>query len=341
MTNPTPPAPFLAGNPERIAENLRVRVGADGAVSLLALYSKLTDPRGWGRKHDGAPAWANSEAHLLRCGASGRFPRKMTNEALAEHLAGGSPLYVSAGSTRRDANDKNHYYRYTLAGIDIDAGGRHKVGSAAGARRYLDRVVKPLFGDHLLWEPSTHGEGIHAPFILYRCRAADMRNALNWLQLYLRAHVRPDDDIAGVEIKGMPTEYLYTPEGRLTGVRRGSLIRMPQTADWRRLLSTSMTDCQELMDLQIPVPPKAVRRGVIPFPPTTTPNATQGNSPLATVSPPSSTPSSPVTARLAVWHRRHRMGRHLVQPEDAGPAGLRLQVADQGRGRFVARISPL
>lgn len=235
-------------------KNLNIKIRKNGSIAPLALFSKLTDPRGWGHINNGKPKWANTAERLLQ----GRFPNSVNNARLHNHLAGIEPLYFSADAYLKD-------YKYTLAGIDIDAGGRHGKGTAAGALAFLQRELEPLFGKNLYWERSRNGVGINAYFLIERVHhvsAFSVRTALAHLQTYLKSRVLPTDDIALVEVKGVPTNYKYefnrvTERWELRDVGRGSLLRYPTTTDYRKLLSTALVSTYELIELDVTPQPQA------------------------------------------------------------------------------------
>ncbi len=258
---------FRQAVPDRILKNLNIKIRKNGSIALLALFQKLTDPRGWGRLDNGTPKWGNKAERLI----AGRYPNSVSNARLQNHYSKIEPLYFSADSYLKD-------YKYTLAGIDIDAGGRHGKGTAEGALAFLKRELEPLFGINLYWERSRNGIGINAYFLIervYHDSAFNIRTALAHLQTYLKSRVTPTDDIALVEVKGMPTNYKYelntvTERWELRDVERGSLLRYPTTTDFRKLLSTALVSTFELIELDVTPRPQTA--------PTATKPATQATS---------------------------------------------------------------
>lgn len=252
MSIVVPDQRFAQAVPGRILKNLKLRVDKEtGEFARLAFWDKLCDPRGWGKINDeGKPAWAIAKSALK----GGWYGSRLSNELLADHYAGKHPLYISADSYAKD-------FRYTLAAIDIDAGGRHGKGTAEGALEFFDKEVKPLFGDFVYWERSRNGVGINVYILIERvsrASAMSVRAALDYLEQYLKAKSE-GYDIAIVEVKGKPTDYQYelnevTQSWELVDVVRGSLIRMPTTQDFSKLLSTSLVCPHELFELEIAKP---------------------------------------------------------------------------------------
>ena len=90
--------------------------------------------------------------------------------------------------------------------IDIDVQKSKNLGSPEGAKRFAEYLDdKPELKDHVSWEPSTHGIGMHGFFVL-RCAGVErpvVNAQLKEFEAWLRAEAeKVGADIELVEVKG-------------------------------------------------------------------------------------------------------------------------------------------
>ena len=214
-------------------------------------------PLDHGFKYQNHPIHCNTNEEVLYKFNYGGWLSRLRNAMMNRHFAGDSTLYFTGnGSSKTDE---------TLANIDIDC---HGGGSLAGAMEFAEHLrTKPIFGENLYVETSTHNEGAHGYFVVLKGGSKDgeVNVALKVLEQYLKGlAILGDFDITDVEIKGMCPELTWGKEkGHLEGYKSGTLAKLPREALRRgdELRNTTRVPVEQLLELGFALADEAEANG--------------------------------------------------------------------------------
>ena len=167
-------------------------------------------PLDHGFKYQNHPIHCNTNEEVLYKFNHGGWLSRLTNATMNRHFARDSTLYFTGnGSSKSDE---------TLAMLDIDC---HGGGSLSGAMAFADFLrTKPIFGENLYVESSTHGGSAHGYFVVQKGWSKDreVNVALKVLEQYLKGLVILGNfDITDAEVKGMCPELTWGKEKRTPG----------------------------------------------------------------------------------------------------------------------------
>ena len=211
----------------------------------------------YGCKYKGHPIHCNTNEEVLSKFNNGGWLSRLTNAMMDRHFIGHSTLYFTGnGSSKSDES---------LAMLDIDC---HGGGSPEGAMSFAEHLrTKPIFGENLYVESSTHGAGAHGFFIVRKgwSKDRDVNAALKVLEQYFKGlAILGDFHITDAEVKGMCPELTWGEEkGHLTAYKSGTLAKLPRETLSRgeELRNTTRVTVEQLLELGFALADEAEAHG--------------------------------------------------------------------------------
>jgi hypothetical protein len=219
----------------------------------------------WGRKKFDSekakfiPKYVNLNKDLVAWLSYGKhrftLPRNLTQKALLAHFrneAPGDTLYFTGSWGNR-----------SLLMIDIDC---HGSGTLQGAIEFAE-YLRDTYFQHLYFEPSTNGNGVHGYLLVKDIRnSKDFNKAAKLLDRWLKAVLsKTTFDVEDVEIKGT-CAVVERHNGQVVNFTEGTLAKYPRDVsrfdEWKQTTSLSVEDIWSLIETSSvrPMPKKEARR---------------------------------------------------------------------------------
>jgi hypothetical protein len=208
---------------------------------------RLISPYDHGLKHDGRVVHANTNAKVARDLNSRGWVPGLTNAAMQRHFAGRATVYFTADGRIRTPE--------VLLMIDVDC---HRTGTLGAAVAFAEHLREDHFPG-LYFEPSTHGNGVHAYLILDTRGFGDERThslfgmldrAIKGIHADWQAR-NPELIVEMVEVKGHPPRIDWGRDGKVTDYTSGQLAKLPREVPrrWDEFRQTAKIDDRRVSDL--------------------------------------------------------------------------------------------
>jgi hypothetical protein len=208
---------------------------------------RLISPYDHGLKHDGRVVHANTNARVARDLNSRGWVPGLTNAAMERHFAGRGTVYFTADGRVRTPE--------VLLMIDVDC---HRTGTYGAAIAFAEHLRDEHFPG-LYFEPSTHGNGVHAYLILDTRGFGDERThslfgmldrAIKGIHAEWQAR-NPGLVVEMVEVKGHPPRIDWGRDGKVADYTSGQLAKLPREVArrWDEFRQTTKIDDRRVSDL--------------------------------------------------------------------------------------------
>lgn len=183
-----------------------------------------------------------------------KFIRPITNKVLQQHENNEATLYICANSPKVNQMGQ--------VGFDIDAGGKHGIGTKEGAIKAAKLIAKLMPG--LYTEPSTHGIGQHAYYNVAYGEygpedTSSIKDIIVRLTKALDQYAKQSGcNIKIIEPKGLPANIIRSANGSLncTSSTMGVFIKCPR--DIAKAVNTCVYTVDDLEQLAIEIEAKLV-----------------------------------------------------------------------------------